>query len=294
MSTIESKFSRQFAMEDYDYLKGTIISFAVIAVTLYLSLTRFFMMQLISMMLIFISFCIFCLYDIKYSNLLNQHQYFEMPLNFSGMQASCRQFILTAGITAAMFVNLISVPMVLIKNKNFILEIQFYYTLMAVIFYTFVNLFLFLKSKKNNAKVSPYFHVGIVITILSSLVIICYQIYIKVGMKYTINNKEMLLLQNKIDRLFILLMAICIIYSLLIFTLHNMSNKYKGILFALSVLQHSLLLFTARHSVLFNDEVTTNVYNLNGVINIGYILVALTISMTLYYLQTCISRRTAQ
>ena len=292
MGAIKSEFSRQYAMGDYNYLKGTIISFAVIAVTLYLSLTRFYIMQLVSMIFIFISFCIFCLYDTKYSNLLSQHQYPEMPLNFSGMQASCQQFILTTGITASIFVNLISVPMILIKNKNFILEIQFYYTLMAVIFYTFVNLFIFLKSKKNNAKVSPYFHVGIVITILSSLVIIYYQIYIKVGMKYTLNNEGLLVLQNKINRLFILLMAICIVYSLLIFTLHNISNKYKRILFALSVIQHSSLLFAAGHSVWFNEEVTTNVYNLNGVINIGYIVVALTISMTLYYLQTCIIRKT--
>lgn len=291
MGAIEGKFSRQYTMEEYNYLKGTVISFAVIAVTLYLSLTRFYMMQLVSMMLIFVSFCIFCIYDIKYSNLLDHRQDFEIPLNFSGIQASCRQFILSAGITVSIFANLISDPMILIQNKYFIFEIKFQYTLMAVIFYTFVNLFLFLKSKKNNAKVPPYFHMDIVITILSSLVIICYQIYIKVGMKYTINDKEMLLLQNKIDRLFIILMVICIIYSLLIFTLHNMSNKYKLILFALSVLQHSLLLFVARHGVWFSKDYAANVH---GVIYIGYIGIGLAISMTLYYLQTCIIRRNAQ
>lgn len=291
MGTIESKFSRQLAMENYNYLKGTIISFAVIAVTLYLSLTRFYIMQLVSMMLIFVSFCIFCIYDIKYSNSLNDHQYLEIPLNFSGIQASCRQFILSTGITVFILVNLISVNTVLIQNKHFIFEIKFQYTLMGVMFYTFVNLFLFLKSKKNNAKVSPYLHIGIIITILSSLVIICYQIYIKVGMKYTINDKEMLVLQNKIDRLFILLMIICIIYSLVTFTLHNMSNKYKRILFTLSVLQHSLLLFVARHGVWFSKDYAANVH---GVIYIGYIGIALAISMTLYYLETCIIRRNAQ
>lgn len=287
----ENKFSKQYIMEEYNqnYMKGTIISFILIAAALYFSLIRVYMIQAVSIALIFISFCIFYLYDKKYSNLIN-HQQLEKQMNFSAIQEPCRQFIILTGITAFIFVNLISTDTFLIQGKYFILENKLQYTLMGVTFYTFGSLLLFLKSNKNNSKIPLYFHISGILTILSSLIIIYYQIYInKIG--YVNGTDTIEILQNKIDKLFIVLMVTCIFYSLLSFTLHNISHRNKRILFVLSVLQHSLLLSVSRHSISFVRDITTNIH---GGINTGYIGIALIISMTLYYIAICISRKTTK
>ncbi|MEL5900337.1 hypothetical protein AAGC94_20115 [Clostridium sporogenes] len=64
------------------------MSFVVLVVALYSSLINMYMIQAVSTVLIFISFCIFYLYDKKYSNLLNDNKQLELPLNFSTVQAS--------------------------------------------------------------------------------------------------------------------------------------------------------------------------------------------------------------
>ncbi|MEL5900338.1 hypothetical protein AAGC94_20120 [Clostridium sporogenes] len=164
------------------------------------------------------------------------------------------------------------------------MENQPQYAFIGVTLYALINLVLFLKINKNNSKTPIYFHIGALLTILSSLIIICYQVYIKIDVESTVSNNR--ILQQKATKLFILLMGICIIYSLLIFTLNNISNKYRVILFVLNIVQHSLLLSVARHSMWFSTNLITNIH---GGIYVGYTGIALMISMTLYYIETLIS-----
>lgn len=256
----ENKSNKQCSMENYNhnYMKGTLMSFVVLVVALYSSLINMYMIQAVSTVLIFISFCIFYLYDKKYSNLLNDNKQLELPLNFSTVQASCRQFIISIGITAFIFVNFININLIFIKEKYILLENQPQYAFIGVILYALINLVLFLKINKNNSKTPIYFHIGALLTILSSLIIICYQVYIKIDVESTVSNNR--ILQQKATKLFILLMGICIIYSLLIFTLNNISNKYRVILFVLNIVQHSLLLSVARHSMWFSTNLITNIH----------------------------------
>ncbi|GAA0724970.1 hypothetical protein GCM10008905_19610 [Clostridium malenominatum] len=164
----ENQLNRQFIIEDknHNYIKGTIISFIVLAIALYWSLVAPYTIQAVSAALVLISFSIFYLYDKKYSDLLRYYKESKTEVDFPIIQASCRQFIISSGITVFIFVNLLSFNTTVIKKKYFILGYHLQYMLMGVTLYTFFNLFLFLKSNKNNFKIPLYFHIGTLLSII--------------------------------------------------------------------------------------------------------------------------------